>query len=137
MKLFRVGLILFFLVGGFCVYNVKAGIFAKHIPTYDALKDELIAEANGFKGAATQEIDKRGITEENGMPWNKCVGASQAAQKVTQLGNEITVILEYYKITEGSEESASNFHKWLKALDYAWKAELKEVCSCYDKATRI
>ena len=136
MKLAAIGGLCLLLIGVFSY----AGIFAKHLPTYDSLKEKIQAELNAYKGSVDSETSKRQLSAENEaqlMAWNSCVMASPNTKEISKLGYELDILLEYYRITGGTEESAEYFDKWIKEIHGKWVEQLADITACYDKATRI
>lgn len=122
--------------GALCVLLIAAlgfgGVFAKKLPTYKTLEERYMASMNGFQGELATAIED--IPEENAPIWDACVKEYDIDTKqLARLGQELEIILQYYQITEGSEESLDNFDKWQKDFNEHYPKTIKEVRACYDK----
>lgn len=133
MKLASIGTLCLMLV---IAMGCGAGVLAKHIPTTAAMGERIKAEVSGFRGELETFWAKYQIDEdhpENMALWNTIVNSNESMKELQRLGEEVDVIVQYHDITGGSDESSSNFDKWIKALHEKWVSTAKELENKYIK----
>lgn len=103
------------------------------LPTYKALSDRFDGVHAGFITGVTEVLE----TVSNEEAWNACLeDNSLEVAEADNLLAELNTILEYYRITKGSDDALDNFNRWEKDFIAKWPKALQSVQKCYLNETQ-
>lgn len=111
--------------------TIAGVVMVKGLPTTKTLQGRLEGAENGFTGYLNSSKGK--VVRGTEHDWDSCVDQhDQELKQVFELHDQLVIIIAYYDLTGGSDESADNFDKWLKEFEKKGKLWLDGMNRCYN-----